>query len=107
MGILEPGTNEINAASAVLEKATVYETYEQTARNALRAALETRKEPRGTAAEALLELTDAISDLLADIRTQNALEQLPGLRRYRIDLALVEARRHLQQMQLAETPPSG
>lgn len=99
MSILSPSTNEIEAVRKIIEAASVYEPIERTARKAVQALNETRRQPTGTCTEALLRLCDAVSSLLADVKAQDALEALPGLARARIDLALVEARRHLQQAQ--------
>src|SRR5215470_5054700 len=102
MSILNPSTNEINAVREVLAAASAYESFDATARKAVVALAATRKFPTGTCAEALLALCRAVGDLLDDVKAQNTLESLPELARARIDFALVEARRHLQQIALEQ-----
>lgn len=101
--ILAPSKREISAVVAVLKASYPYESYEATAAKVVHELARLRAPPSGQPADALLEMVDAIDALLTDVKAAGILEALPGLARYRIDLALVQARKHLVAIQDAQT----
>lgn len=95
--ILDPSTNEIDAATEAL-KAKRFVSWRDTAKLALEAAAKTRRLPSGTLADATLALCDALTDFRKHV-PEECLEKINELAKARIDLAMVGVRRALTSEQ--------